>query len=177
MKLAEAFRYCPRCATPSTAVGRNPLECAACGFTFYFSPVIGVVCVIANPQGEVVMFVRRRDPGRGLFGLPGGFVDPGESADAAASREVREEVGLEVTALRYLGSFPNNYEFRGVVIPVTDLIFQCQVASFDGLRPEPQEIERLHICRPGVDELGRMAFESNRLGLELFLSKTTTPTL
>ena len=169
MTLAEAFRFCPRCAAANSAVGRNPLECPACGFTFYFSPVIGVVCLIANPQGELVLFVRNRDPGRGLYGLPGGFVDPGESATAAAVREVQEEVGLEVTTLHFLGSYPNAYDFRGVTIPVVDLIFHCEVMSFDTLRAEPDEVERLHICRPGEAELSRMAFESNRLGLELFL--------
>lgn len=169
MTLADAFQFCPRCAAPNGDVGRNPLECGSCGFTFYFSPVTGVVCIIANAAGEVLMLVRNRDPGKGKLGLPGGFVDPGESASDAARREVREEVGLDVGRLAYLGSFPNTYEFRGVAIPVTDLIFHCEVASFDALDVAPSEVRAVHICRPRPAELERMAFESNRRGLELFL--------
>ena len=119
------------------------------------------------------MFERNRDPGKGRYGLPGGFVDPGESSTEAAVRETREEIGLHVENLKFLGSFPNAYDFRGVTIPVTDLIFQCSVASFETLRAEPSEIGRLHICRPGAAELDRMAFRSNRLGLELYLAGST----
>ena len=174
MQLAEAFQFCPRCGVAVEQPGRNPLRCTECEFTFFFSPNIGVVCIIANPAGEVVLFERARDPGKGLFGLPGGFVDPGESAEDAAIREVREEAALDVVALRYLGSFPNEYAYRGVTIPVTDMIYECDVASFDGLRLQPGEIAGIHLCRPGPEELGRMAFESNRQGLELFLNSRSS---
>lgn len=171
--LARAFRFCPGCGATveAAALGRNPLVCASCGFMFYFSPVTGVVCIIGNDEGEVLLLVRNRDPGRGLYGLPGGFVDPGESADEAAAREVREEVGLEVTGLNYLGSFANEYPFRGVTIPVTDLIYDCRVASLEGIRPARDEIARCVLCRPGPAELSRMAFDSNRRGLIRFLER------
>jgi ADP-ribose pyrophosphatase len=131
--------------------------------------VTAVVCIISRPSGEVALLVRAKDPGRGLLGLPGGFVDPGESADAAVVREVREEIGLEVTSLRYLGSFPNLYEYCGVEIPVTDLIFHCGAADLDSLQIDPDEIEAVEFRHPGADDLSRMAFDSNRRGLLLYL--------
>jgi len=140
MQLAAAFRFCPRCGAAIAEPGRNPLRCVACDFTYYFSPVTGVVCIIANAAGEILLFRRAREPGQGLFGLPGGFVDPGESAHDAAIREVREETSLQVIGLTYLGSFPNQYEYHGVTIPVTDLIYACDVASFDPLCAHSEEI-------------------------------------
>jgi NAD+ diphosphatase len=177
MQLAEAFRFCPRCGVAVSDVGKNPLRCSACRFTFYFSPVTGVVCIIANPAGEVLLLVRGREPGKGKYGLPGGFVDPGESAHEAAVREVREEIALEVARLDYLGSFPNRYEFGGVTIPVTDIIYRCHVARWEGLQLAAGEIDDVRIVRPGPEELSQMAFESNRRGLELYLnSQAATPT-
>src|SRR3712207_7365904 len=57
---------------------------------------------------------RSRSPGfpKGLYSVLAGFVEPGESIEEAVVREVREEVGIEVTGVRYFGSqpwpFPNS---------------------------------------------------------------------
>lgn len=50
------------------------------------------------------MVRRGHDPGRGLWSIPGGRVEPGESDAAAVVREVREETGLTVRAGRLVGS-------------------------------------------------------------------------
>ena len=47
-------------------------------------------------HGKVLLGERARSPGQGLFSLPGGVVDLGETLESAARREVREETGLEV---------------------------------------------------------------------------------
>jgi 8-oxo-dGTP diphosphatase len=49
------------------------------------------------------MILRGHDPGKGLWSIPGGRIEPGESDEQAVVREVREETGLEVTCGRLLG--------------------------------------------------------------------------
>src|ERR1051325_4042675 len=61
----------------------------------------GVSAVVLTPEG--LLLQRRSD--NGLWGLPGGGVEPGESVSAAIVREVREETGLDVTPVRLVGVY------------------------------------------------------------------------
>jgi 8-oxo-dGTP pyrophosphatase MutT (NUDIX family) len=51
-------------------------------------------------RGRVLLIQRARPPYQGLWTLPGGRMEPGETAEAAAAREIREELGLDVFRLR-----------------------------------------------------------------------------
>jgi ADP-ribose pyrophosphatase YjhB (NUDIX family) len=58
---------------------------------------IGVgVGAIVTRDGSLLMVRRAKDPGRGLWSIPGGHVEPGEYLADALVREVREETALEV---------------------------------------------------------------------------------
>jgi 8-oxo-dGTP diphosphatase len=69
------------------------------------TPALTVDCVIYDRQGRVLLIRRRNPPFEGGFALPGGFVDVGETVEAACRREVREETGLEVRDLRLVGVY------------------------------------------------------------------------
>ena len=108
----------------------------------------------------MVVLVRGKEPGRGQWDLPGGFVDPGETAEEALAREVREEIGLEVTTTRYLGSWPNVYEYMGVRYRTLDMGFVCEVANVEQARPMEGEIAEVLLLKPQEIDLGRFAFGS-----------------
>jgi 8-oxo-dGTP diphosphatase len=69
------------------------------------APVISCVgAVIRDARGRIVLVQRGREPGMGLWSVPGGRVEPGESDEAAVVREVVEETGLRVRVLRHVGT-------------------------------------------------------------------------
>lgn len=170
--IRRAWEYCPKCGQKAAVRGKNPFRCETCGYTHFFGPVSAVGAITTDAAGQVLLLVRAKDPGKGLYGLPGGFIDAGETAEEALHREVREEIGLRVRSCRYLTSFPNQYVYQGFILPVTDLFFVMEVHSFDELAPGDGEISSWHFCRPGRKELKRMAFESNRKALELFIERS-----
>ncbi len=70
--------------------------------TTYRNPYPTADIIIERPEG--IVFVERRNPPYG-YALPGGFIEYGESAEAAAIREAKEETGLDVTLTRLLGVY------------------------------------------------------------------------
>jgi ADP-ribose pyrophosphatase YjhB (NUDIX family) len=159
--LGTVLKYCPKCSAAALRpVGAKLLRCAACGFELYLNPAAAVAGVIVDEQGRMVVVVRGKEPGKGKWDLPGGFVDPGETAEETLRREVREEVGLEVTAMRYLGSWPNIYEYMGVRYRTLDMGFACEAAGAEGARVCEGEIEQVLLLRPAEVEIERFAFGS-----------------
>jgi 8-oxo-dGTP diphosphatase len=63
-----------------------------------------VGAVIKDARGRLLLIKRGHEPGTGLWSLPGGRVEPGETDAEALVREMREETGLVVVAGRLLGS-------------------------------------------------------------------------
>lgn len=64
-------------------------------------PCVGAACVDAS--GRLLLIQRGQPPAQGQWSLPGGRIEPGESAEQAVVREVREETGLNVRVVRWIG--------------------------------------------------------------------------
>ncbi len=64
-------------------------------------PRLAALAVVIH-DGQVLLVRRKKDPDAGLWGFPGGHVEPGETALAAAARELAEETSVVATPMRYL---------------------------------------------------------------------------
>ena len=157
------FRFCPGCASAS-GQWRNGREflCPACGFRF-FQNVAAACGVLVEHRGKFLFLERAKQPAQGLLGLPGGFVDPGESVEVALEREVQEEIGATLGPVAFAASFPNRYPFAGVEYHTCDLYFRAPLASDpSSLRAEPGEVSALHWLLPEEVRPEDLAFPSLR---------------
>lgn len=114
-------------------------------------------------EGRFLFLERAREPAKGLLGLPGGFVDPGESVEAALTREVAEEIGGVLGPATFLASFPNRYPFAGVEYHTCDLYFRAELITDPAdLRAEPAEVAALKWLKPEDVRAADLAFPSLR---------------
>lgn len=108
------YRYCPVCAgtlEPRVLKAGEPerLVCTKCGYVVYLDPKVAVGTIIGADDGRIVLVRRAIEPGLGLWVFPGGYVDRGETPQAAAIREAREECGLDIR----LDALVNVYAYAG----------------------------------------------------------------
>jgi len=107
---ARTHRFCGRCATATEpARGERAMKCPACGLVAFPRLAPAMITLVTRgepgPDQEALLArgVQFRAP---MFSCLAGFVEPGETLEAAVVREVREEVGVEVGNVRYMGSQP-----------------------------------------------------------------------
>jgi ADP-ribose pyrophosphatase YjhB (NUDIX family) len=94
--------FCSYCGAAYPPDATWPRVCAACGETTWRNPspvAVALLPVVVPEGGRGLVVVRRGiDPGRGKLGLPGGFMEVGESWRDATVRELREETGIVAAA-------------------------------------------------------------------------------
>lgn len=105
VQFAEAHRYCGRCGTPTVATaGERCLRCPACDHRAY--PRVSPAIIVLVRRGRAALLAHASRFPEGLYSTLAGFVEPGESLEETLEREVLEEVGVRVKAVRYFGSQP-----------------------------------------------------------------------
>jgi ADP-ribose pyrophosphatase YjhB (NUDIX family) len=152
------YRYCPRCAT---SLERKPEgnrlrpTCPKCGFVQYQNPPLAATIILS--RGDKILMGRRTiQPRAGYWTFPGGYVELGESAEEAAIREAKEEMGIDVRVDRLLGLH------SGAPSAVAVALFEGTI-----VRGEPQpidEVDKVGFFRP--DEAPEMAFQSTYWAME-----------
>jgi ADP-ribose pyrophosphatase YjhB (NUDIX family) len=134
--------------------GRERPVCPRCGWVHYFAPQVAAVAVVTRAEDDRFLLVKRgEDPGKGLWGLPGGFVEMGETVTQALTREILEETGfvVEVGELVGVWSFYNNSKkIAGVAVvyrtSVTDGELEIASDSTDARWVTWQELESFELA-------------------------------
>ena len=96
----RSYRHCKRCGAPveyriPTGDNRERATCTACAAVFYENP-LNVVGTVPAWDDQVLLCRRNIEPRYGLWTLPAGFLELGETTEAGALRETDEEAGAHI---------------------------------------------------------------------------------
>ena len=167
--MEQIFTYCPHCGSKDIEFPNLVrFLCHQCGFVYYHN-IAAAVAVIFRREREILFVVRNIDPDKGKLDLPGGFIDPDENAEAAACREMNEELGLEITPnlLKYVTTQPNHYLYKDVPYRTMDIFYECPLDVPVSVRAA-DEIKSLQwIPIPEID-LSKIGFVSVRTVIEKY---------
>lgn len=132
----QTHRFCGQCGSAMHLVNWElAMLCHKCGHRCY--PRIAPCVLVAVVKDKQILLARSSRHRAGFFSILAGFVESAETLEQAAIREVKEEVGVDITNLRYVGSqpwpFPHSL-MAGFIADYTDGKIVCQ----------PQEIEEAY---------------------------------
>jgi len=95
--------HCPRCGERTERIeGEWGKRCPRCRYEHY--PHLHPAVIVLVRDGDRCLLARKAGWAPGRYALVAGFVDNGESLEATVAREVKEEVGVDVTDIQYVGS-------------------------------------------------------------------------
>ena len=129
------------------------MRCPDCGLVVYARPAPAICALVVDEDGRVLLGRRARDPAAGRWDILGGFMDEFEQPLDTLRRELREETGLEVEPVRFVGAVSDRYGEHGNA--TLNLCWTARVVS-----GEPQPADDVYELRwfaadelPPVDEL------------------------
>lgn len=157
--------HCAYCGTPFAADQPWPRKCTHCRHTSFVNPL--PVAVMLLPVDEGLLVVRRSiQPGYGKLALPGGYIELGESWQAAAARELQEETGVTIDLAEIreflVRSAPDS------TLLVFGLAQPRRAEDLPPFTPLPEASERLVIDQPQP-----MAFSTHSEAVEHFFRRSS----
>lgn len=156
------MKYCSNCSS-KLLEKQAGIEwfCSGCNKHLYANPVPTVDVILLDEENRILLGRRNRQPYLGKLNLPGGFIDPGESAEEAIARELYEELGLNAEdfgTLTYAGSRTDSYPTEGAD---RQLLVMVMVGNLKHQEFEPNKEVSEYVWQT-VDALTAEDFTSKR---------------
>lgn len=123
------YNFCPTCGRKLEEVhdgeSHRP-HCEDCYRWFYHNPIPAACCFVRRGEDELLFVQRSVEPCKGLWTLPGGFVETGETTMEAALRELQEETALTGTISRLVGASSRPSKIAGGIVVLGYLVESWQ---------------------------------------------------
>jgi len=173
----KRYAFCPVCGSPldrsaGGATTVNRLYCGSCTFEFWQNskPAVGAI-IVRKVGGKPHVLLTRRgiEPYKGMWDLPGGFLNNGEHPEEGLTRELREELGTSPLGSRFLTVEIEEYPRMDVAEEarfVLSLFYLCEIPEDAVLTPMDDVVDAAWFP---LEELpDGIAFAANQRAFEAF---------
>ncbi len=124
--------------------------------------------MLFNEKKELLLVERAHDPKKGMLDLPGGFIDINETLEESLTREIQEELGIQITTFQYVSSFHDEYEHGGVRSRSLCMLFVGTVPQGVNIRPA-DDVASYEFFKTSEIPYEEMAFEGMKAALKTYL--------
>lgn len=163
-----AFKFCPQCKSDKIKYdGVKVFHCPDCDWIF-FQNVASATAAILEYQGKILMTIRAKDPAKGMYDLPGGFIDPCESIFEGVKREIKEELNIDIENLEVIDSYPNQYDYKGITYNTCDVIFYAKIDQLP-TKLQKEEISDFVLIEKNNIDFKKVSFSSIKKALKSFV--------
>src|SRR3989344_959473 len=130
-------------------------NCEICAFN---NPKVTVTAIIIK-DNKLLLLKRNKDPFKGKWDLPGGFLNQNEQPSDGLKRELKEELNIEVTSLNFINTFPRNYTWKERTVPVSDHFYLTDIQGDIKLDDENSEFQFVNLKDISIEDI---AFENSK---------------
>jgi len=162
MKRRSYCNFCGRPLDVDTLEGKDRQVCKDCNEVYYENPLPVASVILTNRDREVLLVKREREPFKDMWCCPIGFAEVGESIEAAALRELKEETGIDGSIVQLIDVSSHKNSFYG------DLL----IVSFEAEKLGGEEIAGDDASEYGyfpVMNLPKLAFDSQEKAMQKFI--------
>lgn len=162
------FKFCPSCKSNNLEDRPSSFVCNDCGYVYFHGTAAATSCILTDDKNQILLIKRKRDPGKGLYDLPGGFVDYDESLLDGMKRELSEEINIIPKDLSFYTSRPNKYRYKSVLYHTCDCFFIGRIDDNSNINAGDDAEEIILVKLDKVD-LSLFAFDSVKSVLSKYL--------
>ena len=153
------LEFCSNCGEKNKfgeKEGNNRFYCPCCNTVHYENPkpTATLIC----PKNDSILLVKRaKEPGKGLWGLPGGFIERGETPEAGAERELLEETNLNGTVKQILGTCSH---FSTVFGDIFLIGMEIQISDWGPIKAGDDAMETILFSQENLPSLAFPCYEN-----------------
>ncbi len=156
----KKYKYCPFCARPllpGIFSNKKRAFCSNCNYVRYENPLPSVAA-IALLNGQILLIRRAVEPGKGLWTLPAGFIEKGETPEQACLRELYEETAMRGEVRRLINAY---HDYTGIYGDILNLVYYVRL--YPGLPQAGDDADA--VCLLPLGKMGDLGFRSFNLAL------------
>ncbi|SHH05087.1 ADP-ribose pyrophosphatase YjhB, NUDIX family [Thermosyntropha lipolytica DSM 11003] len=162
----DKYRYCPLCASPlmwGMRYGRRRQYCPSCQFINYENPLPTTVA-LAETNRQILLIKRGIEPLKGIWTLPSGFVETGETPEQACLRELKEETNMDGVIKELIGVFHSLTPMYGDIISI---VYYIKLSP--GIPKAGDDAEGVALVN--IEEIDDLGFKSFNQAFSIFKQK------